>query len=385
MSYYERDDHMILIVAPSIEPDKNVGAVRMSSLTRYLVDNNQDVFVLSNAKDEAVTIDGIQGYKYVQVQDTKQHIRDFRYNKARYDEAFLSLTKERTVDIVIVSGGPFYTFHISTMAKKLGIPCILDFRDPWFLDIRANAKRKSLKYLCSKCFQYINEYVAVRDASRIVTVTKTWEDSFIKTYSLSDEKIKLIQNGYDDKLLSSVKFVDCKNEEFSLGVFGKLFYYTRKYSEVFLGAMENLSDLKIRQIGNREKETDLLLRKHGISESFVQSTGFMDYQSGMMELNKSDAFLIIDERKGALGTKVYDYIYLNKPIIYVGPIDTDLARFISEFEYGYVCCSASKIYDALEDIKKNNIKVLTKQPISNYGRTEQNSKWLGLIKEIISN
>jgi len=376
----------ILIVAPSIEPDRNVGAVRMSSLSRYLVCNNHQIYILTNAKKEKVSIPGLAGVEYVEIVDSQlagsKRMKAFKLNAGLYLKAFEKTVSKESIDLVIVSGGPFYTFCISKASGKKKIPCILDFRDPWFLDVRANSNRRSIKYLARKSFQYFKEYNSIKNASAVITVTESWQEQFRKKYPFKSEKIFLIENGFDDALLNNVDFPPVSRHGFTIGVFGKLFYYTKTYSDVFLSAMEKISDVQITQVGTKEKELEPYFERHGISRDLVHCTGFMDYVTGIKTLSNADVFLIIDERKGALGTKVYDYIYLNKPIIYVGPKETALSNLVMKFENGFVCSTKEEVIQSIERIRTEGIKKLTDGTVDIYARSYQNQKWLKLIHKI---
>ena len=139
------------------------------------------------------------------------------------------------------------------------------------------------------------------------------------------------------------------------------------------------------QIGNREDNADALLSESGLSPEVLVTTGFMNYEEGIRRLNRVNAFVIIDVRKSAIGTKIYDYIYLNKPIIYVGPKNTSFAEMVSIFTNGFVCSNSKEVNSTIKMLKLQSISTLDAEDKSAaYARSEQNKKWIELLKETIN-
>ena len=109
----------------------------------------------------------------------------------------------------------------------------------------------------------------------------------------------------------------------------------------------------------------------------------MDYTKAMQEMSSSDILVIVDVRQHALGTKIYDYIYLNKPIIYLGPKHTDLSNFVLTFQNGYVCSNKQEVIDATNDIINQHKRDLAnKEDVEKYSRSIQNKKYLNILELI---
>lgn len=372
----------ILIVAPNFPPDKTVASVRMNSLYQYLLARHHTVYVLTNKKKQQSDM-----IYYVDVESSGgiKKFADFRINQKRYVDAFRRVLKEHPIDITVVSGGPFYTFEIAQAAKVCGVPCVLDFRDPWTFDIRGWKDMLSPMRAFTRLIQKIYERQAIQAASAVVTVTPGWRDRFVKNYDTQAEKFYLIENGFDDALLAQVHLPEKNklNSPLVLGVFGKLFYYTDLYSKVFLDAMKE-TDTQVLQVGNREGCTNEYLKQRNMDTARIRDTGFLSYLDGIAALGQADAFLIIDIRKDALGTKIYDYIWCNRPILYVGPQDAELARLVDSFDNGFVCSNASQVIAAIEEIRNKKLNSLDDnlQP-QQYGRSVQNKKWEVLFEKLV--
>ena len=95
--------------------------------------------------------------------------------------------------------------------------------------------------------------------------------------------------------------------------------------------------------------------------------------------------ILIDVRKSGLGTKIYDYIYLNKPIIYIGKKGTDLASFVESFEYGFICETEEEIIQTIDFILSNKIKFLSNKNIKESMSKCTKYKYYNLIKKLTDN
>lgn len=372
----------ILIVAPVFYPDKSVGAARMTSLANYLAGRDITVHVLTNRKKEAA-INKRFMYHFVDEIKTGCFLTEFQENSKRYIRGFTRIAEQYHIDCVIISGGPFYTFPITGQAKKRKIKCILDFRDPWVFDVREDYY--TLKNLIREIYYLPKERMAVANADAVTTATTGWGEKFRKYYPLRKKKFHVIENGYDDAQLQGIeKAPMAKKKKLTIGVFGKLFYYSSFYSNVFVKELSNFStDVDVLQIGDKEEQADSIIERNGLDKNVISSTGFMPYQKGISLLMNADCFLIIDDRKDAIGTKIYDYIFIGKPIFFVGPKDSYFSRFINKYKLGYSCENADEIDHAMRHlIAGDSDFTFSDQLKQSFSRSRQNTKWFQLIARL---
>ena len=371
----------ILIISPFFYPDKGVGALRMSSLSRYLIKKGVKLWILTEKK-EIMGTDIKAEYRFVESVRTGNFLTEFIINRNRYLFAFRELSDIEEFDAVIISGGPFYTFPVAIEAKKKNIRCCLDFRDPWVFDIREDFF--NIRNLIRQMYYLPYERKAVKAVDDVVTVTDRWVKSFRRYYPTCRSKIHLIENGFDDEQLNGLKRMDYeRSAPVTIGVFGKLFYYTDKYSRIFARALKKYTyKISVIQIGEREKQVDEILDQINIEHNIIESTGFMSYKSGMEMLMNADYFLIIDARNDAIGTKIYDYIYLQKPIIYVGPKNTYISEIIIKYQLGYSCKNQQEVEKVLEDLGVSDKKVqINEESRNRFARSFQNEKWWNMLNE----
>lgn len=374
----------IIMISPYFPPDKSVASIRMGSLYKYLVSKGHTVYVITNYKN----IDDMEHVSFVREKQSNSvlnKLSSFRENRLSYYNVLSEVMKKFDCDIILISGGPFYTFNLTEYIKKMGKLSVLDFRNPWVFDIRGLKDLLSFKRIIARCIQLPYERNAIKYSTGVVSVSPGWINKFKLFYPFQKNKFKLIENGYNDSTNLN-RNIGKTNIDFQIGIFGKLFYYSEKYSNIFLQALKENQQIKVLQIGNREENTDELLDKYDLSHDTIISTGFIDYEDGLKALMSSKFLLLIDNRKDAIGTKIYDYIFLNKPIIYIGPSKTYLAKMISSFQNGFSCASKIEILEAIKKIMNNNITNLDNNiNVYQYGRSCRNQEYEKYLERIIKN
>lgn len=375
----------ILIVSPCFPPDKTVAVVRMASFVNYLISKGDRVIVMTNSKD----LDQIESFEHVEFEFvdgilTGAGYKIFKHNEKQYCKHIERFIQDRNIDCALISMGPYYTIKMPKIIRNQGIKCILDFRDPWSFDFREETMVSFFKKLVAFPLKYFKEWSAIKNADYVTTVASGWLHIFKRLFFFERNKFFLVENGYDDVRLKNIEELAENNNNsdcYTIGVFGKLFYYTDKYSEIFLKAISrvNISDIQILQIGTKEEKSNQLLQKHNIPLDFIYNIGFADYAVGMKRLKRADCMLIIDARKHAIGTKVYDYIYLDKPIIYVGPKNSAIAMIIRDLPNCFCCDRIEEVSAAIVFLFENRDLRIGRS--NSFSRTKQNEKMYDLLKK----
>src|SRR5699024_6158642 len=176
--------------------------------------------------------------------------------------------KSNKFDLVFITAGPYYTIPLCKISnKEFQTKCIIDYRDLWIFDIRSKAEFIKPTNLLKKLIYFPIENRNIKHADLIVTVTENWKNILKKVYNLNH--IKVIENGYDDKLLKKNYEDDNYSFEhnFVITVFGKLSYYSTRYGIEFFSALKRLElvypDLIVLHIGEKERQTEEALRISG--------------------------------------------------------------------------------------------------------------------------
>jgi glycosyltransferase involved in cell wall biosynthesis len=293
-------------------------------------------------------------------------------------------------DWIIYSGGPYFYFSLGPFfAKKYAINYILDFRDLWVYESRNPRKILSKMYIkLLRKFHYIKEKEAVKYAQFVITVSPSDKNRMLNAYVKYQSKFYVIYNGYDDKKLIDFKVIPRNgnfNNPVNLMVFGKFMYYGEEASLVFFSTIENLYKngklVKIVHIGNREEEVDKMLMKFDLPFDLYECTGVCDYKKGMEILQSADIFISIYPVRSGLGTKIFDYIFHNKPVVLFGYKSSEIAIYFSQFENFYACETISEGSSIMTNIINKEFQILDSniQPYV-YSRTHQWDKFIALLE-----
>ncbi|WP_368652895.1 glycosyltransferase [Ornithinibacillus sp. 4-3] len=383
----------ILIVAPYFPPQKTVAVVRIASLTRYLIKQGCQVTVLTNKyyEEKEETNDFVlENIKKIEVENTREK---FFVRKKIYEDKFIEVMDNNNFDCIFITGGPFYTFSLCKIAKKrYNTKCIVDFRDLWIFDMRSKKEFYKPMNIMKKVIFYPIERNAIKYADVVLTVTEGWGRILKKVYFKYKDKVEIIFNGYDLEDISTKPKEPRDDgrfniEGFKIMTFGKLTYYSEYYSTIFLKALKRIcneySHVRLIQIGTEEERTINIMKEVGMHKEKYVNTGFCQYHQGIRILQNANVCVIIDIRNHAIGTKIYDYIYINKPIIYIGKKNTQLAKLVTSFESGFSCQTEEEVYKAITEIANNKIDYLTnKKNINKYSREYQNEKVFSVLKKL---
>lgn len=368
----------ILLVSLAYAPFSGVGAARMTSLSQYLKEKKHEVFVIAYDKSSYNECE----CKREIPQGVEVCYIEKNINKKELFKIIKKKSFDNNIDICVYSVGPYETLSLAVnIYKETNIPYVIDYRDIWLFDsFPENCGMKyKIKSVIFSILMFGTEKKAMKYAKRVVFVTRGCRNTIQKRYNLSDDKVAVIYNGFEE-----IKITDyCKkNEMFLLGVAGKFAYYNFTAARNVLSSCEDIGfmDVKLVHIGVPDKEFVELYTK-----DIYEYVGVKSYDETIKILSSVDAFVITYMHKVGLGTKVFDYMALNKPILYVGPKETELAEFVSECENGFICEKKEEIIAAIEKIVKEKITKLSSNDELTFSREHQNNIYEKLLMNVVRN
>ncbi|MFN3780611.1 MAG: glycosyltransferase [Candidatus Kapaibacteriota bacterium] len=252
----------------------------------------------------------------------------------------VEICKKYNVDAIYSSSPPYTCSLIARYVKrKLGIPWIAGFRDPWTGFI-STPKRWFLPAIIDK-----NLEQSVFSEADLVEVA--WlgikKDALSKFPHLPESKFIHIPNGYDPADYPNIEYEP--NSVFTLTYTGSM--YGRRNPQSLFKALEKLvfdgmlksEEFKIRLIGRFGAEVMQMIESTSI-KSCVEVVPYLPHNESLNQLMKSDALLlIVDEAKDSseiVPGKVYEYLGTGKPILAIAPTDGAVAKLISETKSGFV-------------------------------------------------
>lgn len=381
----------ILIVSYYFPPFRGVGAKRMFSFARLLANNGYKVVVIK-AQDKHYGVEVDQGLevkipnvKTVSVDVKNSFLRNVFCNYRIFKKAVETEVLEDRISLLFFSGGPFYYFPVGKYFKrKYSIPYILDYRDNYF------KSSESIKDVIYKVlFKFLWDKCSLKEANLIINVTK----KLTSLHSSENKKINknnfiTVFNGYDDS--SSIKKQISENKNptniLKIGIFGKFYYYNPRDVEVLLNSLEAVGfKVKIYHIGEKEEGFVKKVNDYGQEKNF-KFIGYRSYDKGMEFLQKMDCLVLNNREDYALGTKIFDYIHLNKPIIAFTTPGSEIDRLLSSFK------NAFRIYNNRDNIIKELREIFVMEDkkldiiennVKKYSRSYQFEKLLIKVKQIV--
>ena len=236
----------------------------------------------------------------------------------------------------IVTTGPPHSLHLIglQLKQKLNLKWIADFRDPWTtigyqkeLKLSDKAKTKHKKM----------ETEVLTSADHIIVTSAVTKLEFEK---LTKKPIKVITNGYD--LVSNQQIeLDAK---FTLSHIGSLL--SRRNPEILWQVLKELilenedfkRNFQLNLIGNTSEEVLNSLREYNLTK-YVNNVGYITYKQSVERQKKSQILLLIEidseETKCIIPGKLFDYLVSNRPIIALGPKDSDVQAILEKTEAGH--------------------------------------------------
>ena len=113
--------------------------------------------------------------------------------------------------------------------------------------------------------------------------------------------------------------------------------------------------------------------KYNLDKNIYEELGYLENNQCVQVLSYMNINAIICSHSVGFGTKVFDYIYVKKPILYVGKTDTELAEFVNH----NVCSNTEDIVKAILNIKSNKAEVRILENC--FIRSQQNRNYYKLI------
>lgn len=258
--------------------------------------------------------------------------------------------KNNKSDLIIATGDPFILFRYATiLSKKFNIPWIADYRDIWV----KNSKVEPLNFYFKKKYS--------KTAKFIITVSSVLEKQISKTVKNKD--FFIIPNGFDPETIDSAKSIIQISKKFKIVLAGTIYKWHPIKS--FLKVCDELM---------KEKEIDLTIEFYGINiedqmkkwvtqqfinlKSCIKIIPKIPNSQLLIQLSDANVFLLFNYY-AFMGTKIYDYIALNRKILFCYSDDED-AELLKQKYYKFY--GISSINDRLQEklITETNSGIIVK-------------------------
>ena len=241
---------------------------------------------------------------------------------------------ENNIDTIITSGPP-HSLHLIGLAlkQKLNVKWYADFRDPW-TTIGYHKSLRLSNYAAKK--HKTLEHQVLNTADTIIVTSKTTKTEF---EAITRKPITVITNGYDDEKVEK-QILDMK---FSLAHIGS-FLSERNPSILWESLVELINEipdfkshLEIKLIGAVSQEVLETISQFKLN-SFLNNLGYVSHSEAIAHQRKSQVLLLIEidseDTKSIIPGKLFEYMVSSRPIIAIGPKDSDFADIITTTNTG---------------------------------------------------
>ena len=242
--------------------------------------------------------------------------------------------RDNGIDTIITSGPP-HSLHLIglELKQKMNLKWLADFRDPW-TTIGYHKSLRLSQYAAKKHKQL--ESQVLNSADTIIVTSKTTKTEF---QALTTKRIEVITNGFDVEKVDK-QTLDTK---FSLAHIGS--FLSERNPKILWESLVELcteipdfkSHLEIKLIGAISQEVLETIEQFGLN-LYLNNLGYVSHAEAVAHQRKSQVLLLIEinseETKSILPGKLFEYMVSERPIVAIGPKDSDFAEIITNTNTG---------------------------------------------------
>lgn len=278
----------------------------------------------------------------------------------KYLEKYIS---ENNIDIIITTGPPHSMHLIGLQLKeKLEVKWFADFRDPW-TNIGYHSSLKLTNYAHQKHIK--QEKLVLNSADTIIVTSKTTKDEFTE---LTNKPIEVITNGFDVEAIE----IEELDQKFTLAHIGS-FLSDRNPLILWESLKELVAEderfgryFELKLIGKVSEDILETIKSFDLF-SYVNNLGYLFHNEAIRQQKTSQILLLIEinseETKSIIPGKLFEYMASERPIIALGPVNSDFEEIITITNTGYFFAYDKKhqlktqILTYFELFLKNNLRV----------------------------
>jgi glycosyltransferase involved in cell wall biosynthesis len=180
------------------------------------------------------------------------------------------------------------------------------------------------------------EHKVLNTADTIIVTSKTTKKEF---EAITAKPIEVITNGYDVEKIET-QTLDIK---FSLAHIGS-FLSERNPMILWESLVELINEvpdfkshLEVKLIGSVSQEVLETISQFGL-DSYLNNLGYLSHGEAIAHQRRSQVLLLIEidseDTKSIIPGKLFEYMVSNRPIIGIGPKDSDFAEIITSTNTG---------------------------------------------------
>ncbi|WP_298534041.1 glycosyltransferase family 4 protein [uncultured Algibacter sp.] len=262
-------------------------------------------------------------------------IPDARIGWIKPSISYLSgFIKKEGVQAIITTGPP-HSVHLIGLGlkEKFNLRWLADFRDPW--TTIGYHKQLKLSKSSVKKHKAFEEQV-LNFADQIIVTSSNTKKGFQER---TNKPIEVITNGYDNESVTDFA-IDSK---FTISHIGSLLSKRnpknlwKAISELIVEDPQFEKDFLLRFVGVVGESVLDSLRDFNLSDC-VDNVGYVSHKESIAYQKKSQLLLLIEidsnDTKSIIPGKLFEYMVSGRPIIGIGPKDTDVENILIETNTG---------------------------------------------------
>ncbi len=257
------------------------------------------------------------------------------------------IIERENVSLIFATSPPWTNLILGILLKRrFSLPLISDFRDPWpqgFIPPRKIYRRPLLSLL-----RY-----SVKNSEAITLVQER-----IKSILGIDGLV--LPNGYDfqEPVIS---------DQNNLLYTGNLFENEEEFRSFVRGIAKDKLEIRLDVCGAGREG---FLREMA-NFPFFNYLGLLPHKEVSKLILRSGFLLYLSKPNQEAGIKLYEYLGAKRPIIYLGPEDSEGAKIIKETDSGVILKDGEKIKEALEEAMKREFRFFGIERYSFLSRAEE--------------
>jgi hypothetical protein len=251
--------------------------------------------------------------------------------------------QEHNIDTIVTSGPP-HSLHLIGLKLKeeLGVKWFADFRDPW--TTIGYHKALKLSSYADKKHKFLESKV-LNAADTIIVTSKTTKSEF---QALTQKPIEVITNGYDIENVAKQTL----DEKFTMAHIGS--FLSDRNPKVLWEVLQELvtensafsANFQLKLIGKISQEILESLSNYHL-DSYCNNLGYVSHTEAIAHQRKSQVLLLIEidseDTKSIIPGKLFEYMVSERPIVAIGPKDSDFAEIITSTNTGVFFTYSEKV------------------------------------------
>ena len=247
------------------------------------------------------------------------------------------IIKRHHIDVIYTTSPPHSQLMTGALLKKMtNLPWVADLRDPILFNI-GSVNWKSIERAVNRS----SESLTIKNADAIITNTKAARNEL--THKCKHNKVFCIQNSFDE---DDFKELDkCKFQKFTISHMGTVYGF--RNSEALFESLATLhrlghinsDDFEIRFYGINDNILTETIEKFKMWE-LVKIESPVTHRQALEIMKRSQMLLLLkgfnDSGLGQIPGKLFEYVGVGNPILYIGPERCQAADIIHETGNSYV-------------------------------------------------